>query len=160
MKWLADALRSIADRLNPLVVSQHVNEIPRPPVDNGSEITIVALRIILRQAIGPAGEIYLADKAFRLCSLEDIERVLDWDETNHHKYVAEKYDCDDYTKRLVGQFAVPGWANLALGIIWTATHAMVVMVDVNRDVWYIEPQDDSRRSDLLDWHGAMRFVVI
>ena len=72
---------------------------------------------VLRTTLGSEGDIYLADHNFWLCELEDIERFFDWDETNHHNYVAEEYDCDDFAKRLWGQFAIPGWSHFAFGLV-------------------------------------------
>jgi len=132
-----------------------------PPGEPHLEITGNDLRGVLRTALGSEGDMYLADHNFWLCELEDIERFLDCDETNHHNYVAEEYDCDDFAKRLWGQFAIPGWSHFAVGLVWTDVHAMNVLVDTNRDVWLIEPQTDARRSSLLSWQGnVLRWLVI
>ena len=137
------------------------DEYPPPPEEPRLEISGSDLHSVLRDALGSEGEIYLADHNFWLCELDDIERFLDWDETNHHTYSAEEYDCDDFAKRLVGQFAVPGWSHFALGLVWTDVHAMNIMVDTNRDVWFVEPQTDARRSDLQSWQGAhLRWLVV
>lgn len=132
-----------------------------PPEGPHLDITGSDLRGVLQTALGSEGDIYLADRNFWLCELEDIEQFLDWDETNHHNYTTEEYDCDDFAKRLCGQFAIPGWSHFAFGLVWTDVHAMNILVDTNRDVWFIEPQSDARRSDLLPWQGnVLRWLVI
>jgi len=143
-----------------------------PPTGNGNgglvrpqgphaEISETDLRDVLRSALGNEGDMYIADHNFWLCELDDIERFLDWDETNHHSYEAEVYDCDDFAKRLWGQFAVPGWSHFAFGLVWTNTHAMNILVDTNRDVWLVEPQTDTRRSALLSWQDdVLRYIVV
>ena len=139
------------------------SRIDHPPSPEGPHLDITGndLNQMLRTTLGSEGEIYLADHNFWLCELEDIERFLDSDETNHRNYVAEEYDCDDFAKRLWGQFAIPGWSHFAFGLIWTDVHAMNILVDTNRDVWFIEPQTDARRSDLLSWQGnVLRWLVI
>jgi hypothetical protein len=137
------------------------DDYPHPPTGPRLEIAGNELREVLRTALGSEGDIYLADHNFWLCELEDIERFLDWDETSHHNYAAEEYDCDDFAKRLWGQLAIPGWSHFAFGLVWTDVHAMNILVDTNRDVWFIEPQTDARRSSLLSWQGnVLRWLVV
>ena len=153
--WLISLGRALGGRI------PSNDEYPLPPEEPRLEISGSDLRSVLRDALGSEGKIYLADHNFWLCELDDIERFLDWDETNHHTYSAEEYDCDDFAKRLVGQFAVPGWSHFALGLVWTDVHAMNIMVDTNRDVWFVEPQTDARRSDLQSWQGEhLKWLVV
>lgn len=113
----------------------------------------------------PQGEIFLSDSysqpVYSLCDIADIEAFLDMDETNHIKYVAERFDCDNFARLLWGQLAQPAWAGYAIGLFWSNTHAMVACIDANEDMWLIEPQTDERRSNLLDWQGTfMRFIIM
>ena len=124
------------------------------------EVSISELYGILNEALDGDGEIYLSDNNFWLCDISDIDRFLKQDKTNRNKYREEVYDCDDFAKRLYGQFAIPEWSHLAFGLIWTAKHAMNICVDTNGDVWYIEPQNDKRRSELKERYGEFRFVII
>jgi len=117
--------------------------------------------------VGSEGDIHLGDERRWLPSIEDIEILLDADETNHYKYVKdtgdapEMYNCNHFAAHLYGQFNVPGWAQFAFGLQWTDTHALCLFVDQNQDVWWIEPQTDKRRSRLSDWQGSSnRFVVM
>jgi len=113
----------------------------------------------------PEGEIYLGDPwhedVYSLCDIEDIEALLDVDETNHLQYVKNGFDCENFAALLWGQFNTPDWAKFVIGYMWTNLHGMIICVDANEDVWLIEPQTDERRSDLLSWQGTkMRFTII
>ncbi len=113
----------------------------------------------------PDGDIHLGDSRYEsvysLCDIEDIEALLDVDETNHLKYVKSKFDCENFAAMLWGQFNTPEWAPFAIGYIWTDKHAMIMCIDTNEDLWLIEPQTDKRRSDLLWSQGTkLRLVII
>ena len=89
--------------------------------------------------------IYLSDSRYLLVMLDEVERLLDWDATDEFVYVPELYDCDNFQFRLWGQInSLPEWAGLSMGIIWFSEppHAMNVFVDIDGNVWLIEPQSD------------------
>jgi len=137
---------------------------PMPEPVERRKITGAELHHIIRDKF-PAGDICLSDPwaeaHYSLCDIEDIEAFLDADETNRHQYIAHKFDCDNFARLLWGQFGRPEWAHFAIGLFWSDRHAMVAAVDTNEDLWLIEPQNDTRRSDLLDWQGTtMRFTII
>ena len=91
----------------------------------------------------PHADIFLSDTVYRLCDTADMEEFLAEDRTDVYKYRKESYDCDDFAYRLMGQLSVPGWADLAFGIVWTDQHALNVFVDEDKEVWFIEPQSDA-----------------
>jgi len=137
------------------------------PLPSPTERKMVSGRVIydIFREHFPSGQIFLSDSyeqlVYSLCNIADIETFLDVDETNHIKYVPEKFDCDNFAKLLWGQFGRPEWASYAIGLFWSDAHAMIACIDANEDLWLIEPQTDERRSDLLGWQGSvMRFVVI
>ena len=137
---------------------------PLPKPIERRKITGSELYQIIRDKF-PEGDIHLSDPwseaHYSLCDIEDIEAFLDVDETNHYQYVRHKFDCDDFATFLWGQFSTPDWAHFAIGLFWSDVHAMVMCVDANEDVWLIEPQNDEKRSDLLDWQGTkMRFTIV
>lgn len=106
-------------------------------------------------------QVYLSDSNRSLCDIEDINSFLSQDETNRITYQSEVFDCDDFTYRLMGQFSTLGWANIAKGIVWTNTHALMCCVDSNLDFWYIEPQNDTVKSKLEAWQGStLRFIML
>jgi hypothetical protein len=123
-------------------------------------IDMVAIRRILKQSC-PGAEVFLSDKSYLACSRADIEAFLDQDKTNKHQYVVEEYDCDDFSYRLMGQFAVEGWARLAFGIVWTDRHALNCFITENGEFRLIEPQTDKIQKGLEDWQGSeWRFVTM
>ena len=134
--------------------------VPPPPPVTRRTISGNEMYNLLRLAFPEATEIYISDQWFNLCDIEDIELFLDVDETNHYQFVKEDYDCDKFARRLWGQFAIPGWADKAICLVWTDLHALIMCVDANEDIWFLEPQTDERRSDLLEWQGTeIRFIV-
>ena len=135
-------------------------EVPLPKPTLRGAITGRELEAVIRVKF-PTGWIYLSDAKFDLCDIEDIELFLDIDETNHIKYQKRAFDCENYSRLLWGNLGVPGWSSLAIGLMWTDKHALIMCVDANRDLWLLEPQTDARRSDLMDWQGtAMRFIIV
>ena len=113
----------------------------------------------------PDGDIHLGDSwhdgVYSLCDIEDVEALLDVDETNHLKYVKSKFDCENFAALLWGQFNTPKWAPFAIGYMWTDKHGMIMCIDANEDLWLVEPQTDARRSNLDSWQGTdLRFVII
>lgn len=132
---------------------------PPPPPVLRSEIGYLELYDLLYEKF-PEAQVFLSDRVKYLCDLEDIEAFLAQDETNHIQGEVEKMDCDDFTYRLMGQFSVPGWAEIAKGIIWTGKHALMGCIDTNRDFWWIEPQTDEVQSKLEAWQGSRVRVII
>jgi len=75
--------------------------------------------------------------------------------------LVEQPACDDFALALAGEFSIPGWSALALGIMWTSTHAFNIFVDESEKIWFLEPQTD----DILPIEDYMktktnRFLVI
>jgi len=115
----------------------------------------------LLQVKFPGVPIYLSRDYYEMPDLEDIDKFLDYDQTNRFEYSLHGYRCSDYTFRLMGQFSVPGWNNLTKGIVWTDKHALMALIDPNDDCWWIEPQSDARKPSLEPWQGSrLRFIMI
>lgn len=109
----------------------------------------------------PKAAIFLSDNTYKLCNLEDIEEFLRVDQTNKMGYIPEDRDCDDFSFRLLGQFSVPEWSGIALGIIWTDVHALNFFIDQNLEFWFIEPQTDDIQQRLSTWQGSeIRLIVM
>lgn len=132
---------------------------PQPPSPTlKREISAQDLRRVIRETF-PVGVIYISFSEFLLCDIEDIEAVLNWDETDHIKY-GGKFTCSQYAKRVWSAFATPEWAGYAIALLWTNVHAMIFCVDANLELWLIEPQNDKRRSNLEEWQGEhMRMCI-
>jgi len=109
----------------------------------------------------PKGELYLSDHLYLLCSKADISKFLQQDATNKYKYQPEKFDCDDFAYRLMGQFSVPDWSYLAFGLVWTDRHALNCFVTEDLEFYFIEPQNDVIRKELKSWQGStIRFITL
>lgn len=152
MKWLLLIAKFIVERFGEA-------ETIRQPTST-KEIDINHLRNLLR-AQYPDAHIYLSDKTYKLCSPADIKYFLKQDRTDRMKYVAEWWDCDDASYRLLGQFSIPGWSALAFGIAWSEKHALNCMIATDRKLYYIEPQSDTIQEKLEAWQGTkIRLFVI
>ncbi len=130
-----------------------------PVSTSTAHISNAELRSLL-EAKFPQCNIYLSDGDYRLCSEKDMEAFLSYDPTEKNKYSAEEFDCDDFSYRLMGQFCVPGWSDLAFGILWTNTHALNVFVTEEKKVLFIEPQNDNIEELLEPWQGSMVYLVV
>ena len=104
----------------------------------------------------PSASVFMADNWKLLCNYEDVALFLAQDQTNKVEYISEEFDCDDFSFRLKGQFSIPGWAALALGICWTNDHALNCFVDEDRKLWFIEPQNDT----IIDTLENIRLIIM
>ena len=62
-------------------------------------------------------KIDLADRKYKLTTVAEMNRFLAKDDTDKIKW-GEAPDCDDFTRRLLGNLTIPGWWSLAKGDIW------------------------------------------
>ena len=128
-----------------------------PPVST-KEISSTDLRSIL-EWMAPNAALFLSDRIYRLCHTEDVKRFLAQDATDREKYQAERFDCDDFSYRLMGQFSVPDWSDLTIGIVWTNVHALNCVVDEDRQFWFVEPQTDELRK-VLEGVNEIRMIMM
>ncbi len=106
-------------------------------------------------------EFYVSDaRNYLLPTSDDIALFLAQDQTNKMEYVKQKFDCDDFAYRLMGQFSIPEWSALCFGIVWTTAHALNCVIDEDKNFWYVEPQTDELMRELEPWMGKVRFVMI
>lgn len=119
------------------------------------------LMAIIRKRFPDEGKIYLSDKEYKLCHVDDIRKFCAQDDTNRQKYQAESFDCDDFAYRLMGQFSIPDWGDLAFGICWTEKHSLNCFIDEDKMLWFLEPQSDVIESNLASWQGShLRFIIM
>lgn len=134
-------------------------KLPQPR--STQEIDAQELIKILRDRFPDEGVIFISDRKYKLCNVEDMRIFFQLDTTNQKKYIAEDYDCDDYARRLWGQLAIPKWSCLAFGICWTDLHALNIFIDEDKMLWFMEPQSDAFSSGLAPWQGTkIRFIAI
>jgi hypothetical protein len=92
-------------------------------------------------------DLHITDRTFKLVDIDHMVEFLKDNPVSKRKYVKGKHDCDDYAYILQGD--VTRWdSDLAFGIIHGLTpsgdgHAWNVCVGNDRELWFIEPQDDS-----------------
>ena len=109
----------------------------------------------------PNVPVYMSDSLYRLCHPDDMAWFLANDATNRLEYEAETYDCDNFARTLWGNFGVKGWADLTFGICWTELHALNLFIDVDKNIWFLEPQTDEIQSRLKSWQGqSLRFIIM
>ena len=135
-----------------------------PPIEHLTKPKEYQMGLIeLSAMIQPLGleRAYLWDYNYWFISLIDWGKVLKDVCFNMPKYTADKFDCENFAALLWGQFNTPTWAPFAIGYMWTDKHGMIMCIDANEDLWLVEPQTDTRRSDLDSWQGTnLRFVII
>lgn len=98
-----------------------------------------------KMGIDPKGgmQIMSLDMKYFLCSETDMRAIVKWDWTDNKKYVAEKYDCDNFAfsfKAMVDKrFGLNG---VGLVIDYSGGHAYNLVVSKTGTVRIFEPQTD------------------
>ena len=96
--------------------------------------------------------VFVSDARYRLPSVDTIKRFLSVDDTDRLNYVLDFSDCDDYAFVLQGAQEKHFWGKgYAFGILWYYNerfgHAVNFFIDRDRQLWIVEPQNDS----VLKW---------
>ena len=93
------------------------------------------------------GDLYLTDRTYKLVDIDHLKKYLRHNPVSKRWYIPDKHDCDDYSFILQGD--VTRWdSDLAFGIIHGRRpgkdgHAWNWCVGTDREIWFIEPQDDT-----------------
>ena len=131
-----------------------------PQLTFSGEMDIYELSSILIDKF-PDTPIYLPDSLYKLCSIQDVKRFLEWDNTDKQKYLAEMHDCDDFAYRLKGQISIYPWSAIPFGIVWTNIHALNIVVLSDKEIYFVEPQSDKILETLEPWQGTeIRFIAL
>lgn len=111
--------------------------------------------------------VFISDYRYRLPSLDTIKKFLAEDDTNTLEYVPDYADCDDFSFVLQGAMEKRFWSRgYAFGILWYYNerfgHAVNFVVDRDRQLWIVEPQNDSivRWCENPDYCGKAYVVLI
>ena len=95
------------------------------------------------KAIGGAKMTWL-DNKYVAVSEKEFQKIIDWDWTDNKKYVAEKYDCDNFAfsfkARLDRKFHIN---TVGLVIDYDGGHAYNIIIFSNGTSKIFEPQSDS-----------------
>lgn len=141
-----------------LIVSVTNDHTLAPPTSGEWVSTEYVAERLLEQFPEVGSKIYFKDSRYLLVPTDDVERLLNWDATDEFVYVSEQYDCDNYGLRLWGQInSLPEWAGISLGMVWFSepAHALNFFVDVDGEVWLIEPQSDTVFEKPQDWEAFL-----
>jgi len=122
---------------------------------------------ILEELFGDKCVIMVVDRYKWATSLDNIKDFLEYDDTDELDYRSEKFDCDNFAFRLLGQFNVHEWSKIPIGIVFVQLpdggyHAMNICIDEDLVVYIIEPQSDKIRkaSDMLKEGYKAYFVLM
>ena len=84
------------------------------------------------------------DSKYFVCDEKSMKAIIDWDWTDNKKYVADKYDCDNFAfsfKSMVDKRF--GLNNVGLVIDYSGGHAYNIIVFSDGTSKIFEPQSDS-----------------
>ena len=83
------------------------------------------------------------DSKYFVCDEKSMKAIIDWDWTDNKKYVADKYDCDNFAfsfKAMVDKRF--GLNNVGLVIDYSGGHAYNIIIFKDGSVKLFEPQTD------------------
>ena len=108
-----------------------------------SSITQFGLNYANKKGIAYGMDIFALDNKYQVTSQKDMKKIIDWDWTDNKKYVAEKYDCDNFAfsfKAMVDRRF--GVNNVGLVIDYSGGHVYNIIVFTDGSVRLFEPQSD------------------
>ncbi len=138
MKFITDILEILAGILETKTPQQKSNE----------QITSDEVKVLLNSTLGIGGtaDYKKSDQTYKLVDIDVLKVFLKNNPVSKREYVPISHDCDDFHFILMGD--VTRWdSDLAFGIIWGwkpggAYHAWNWCVGTDRNIWFVEPQND------------------
>lgn len=108
---------------------------------SAKRITFAETRDILKE-YAYVKNIRISDNFVTLPYKKAMVKLVKASPVRFRKYQKEIYDCDDFSFTFMGLYRliIP---NFAVGIIWSRTHAYNFFIDENKQVWGIEPQNNT-----------------
>ena len=105
--------------------------------------------LILTQKMYELGDnqsdIHIPDDDNKIYRKEDVMAYRGLKEISAIKYVKEEHDCDDFARKMFGEFA---------GLVWTTKHSLNYFIDENKKLWFLEPQTGVISDTLEGWQGS------
>ena len=134
------------------------SDIPSPDIVGSTNYN--ELHSLLKAELGMDVAILLSDYNYKLATKESFEDFLSCDNTNDYLYTGDPgVDCDNFAEILAGRTAIPGWGEVPIGTCWLSepAHAVNIFVDENKDIYYVEPQNDMLYlvSNKTDWKASI-----
>lgn len=85
------------------------------------------------------------DPSYFTVSAEKIKQIAAECPSRKYKYIPERRDCDDFSKIFQGWMSQRGWGDLFFAKVNLAMplnqyHSMILAIDHDKKVWFIEPQ--------------------
>ncbi len=101
--------------------------------------------------------VWLLDNRYRTTTLDGFRRIIQWDKTNIRRYIADFWDCDDYSLRFKSNVAAVFLIN-SVGFVvdWSepeCAHAYNILFPADSDPVVYEPQTDR----IMDISEARRY---
>lgn len=116
----------------------------------------------LRSLLSPyCKDIYLSDKTYSLTNIKEAKRFSIATKTECRKWLREQHDCDEFSFALMGYWN-EGLKQFAFGIAWSDKHAFNIMIDNEKQVWIIEPQENKfmKIEDTKSPYKPLKVVMI
>jgi len=110
------------------------------------KISISDTRQVLMQVCN-SQNIFLSDNSFSLTTMDEAKKFSEETKIAYKKWTSEDHDCDNFSYALQGYWS-QGLVSFAYGIAWSKNdsgswiHAFNIMIDNNKQVWIIEPQQN------------------
>ncbi|MGD9729015.1 MAG: lectin MOA-related protein [Nitrospiraceae bacterium] len=95
------------------------------------------------------------DGAFYLPTISEIQLILQSSQLDRHKWISERFDCDDFSYALKGEMSIHAYETsdisygLCVGMVWgdfdwvTGYHAVNWFISTDNQLQFIEPQTDT-----------------
>jgi len=94
----------------------------------------------------PNATIIASDLEYKTTTKEELKRFLKYDITDSNRWT-KYYNCNNFAFQLMGNISNPDWGVLSFGILLGKKngkdHAINCFIDNNREVFLVEPQNDS-----------------
>jgi len=117
------------------------------------EITAEQLEDLILKTFGSDYEyhVLISDEKFRIITKDQMQQLLEEDDTDTLPYILTYADCDDFSDVLLGQLTRKTWVQgFAIGQLWYFNprfgHAVNLFCD-GKKIWIIEPQNDQ----IVEW---------
>lgn len=141
MGVIADRIQSLSTKLTPPSLAEGYTELRNGDVNMALHKARITNAGMKRK---------LLDTKYWVCSRLDFEAIIQWDWTDKKKYVAEKYDCDNFAfsfkARMDRKFHLN---NVGLVIDYSGGHAYNCVVFSDGTAELFEPQSDRFVTDRI-----------
>lgn len=87
-------------------------------------------------------DIYLSDMTYGLTSKKEAIKYSIETALQYKKWIKEKHDCDEFSFALMGYWN-KGLEQFCFGVAWSKSHAFNIMIDNNKQIWIVEPQNNA-----------------